>query len=134
MSLISTYKKQFQEASKDLAHDQSQLLDIDSQIQRLQKKKSDITKQIEKDTNNVVTKGMLYYDLSKRNELLDSAERLSYSQMKIERIRRINDSWNADNVDFETITELEAMEKYVGENSPGFLSKFGKYMLGGGNK
>ena len=77
---------------------------------------------------------MLYYDLSKRNELLDSAERLSYSQMKIERIRRINDSWNADNVDFETITELEAMEKYVGENSPGFLSKFGKYMLGGGNK
>lgn len=55
--------------------------------------------------------------------------------MKIEKIRCMDDSnWNADNVSLETITELQAMEEYVGENSPGLLSEFGKFMLGGGNK
>ena len=135
MSPISIYKKQLQKASRALARDQSQLLDIESQIQELQKKKSEITRQIEEDISNVVTKGMLYFDSEKRTQLLDDAAQLSYSQMKIEKIRCMDDSnWNADNVSLETITELQAMEEYVGENSPGLLSEFGKFMLGGGNK
>ena len=62
MSPISIYKKQLQKASRALARDQSQLLDIESQIQELQKKKSEITRQIDEDISNVVTKGMLYFD------------------------------------------------------------------------
>lgn len=135
MSPISIYKKQLQKASRALARDQSQLLDIESQIQELQKKKSEITRQIDEDISNVVTKGMLYFDSEKRTQLLDDAAQLSYSQMKIEKIRCMDDrNWNADNVSLETITELQAMEEYVGENSPGLLSEFGKFMLGGGNK
>lgn len=135
MSPISIYKKQLQKASRALARDQSQLLDIESQIQELQKKKSEITRQIDEDISNVVTKGMRYFDSEKRTQLLDDAAQLSYSQMKIEKIRCMDDSnWNADNVSLETITELQAMEEYVGENSPGLLSEFGKFMLGGGNK
>ena len=135
MSSISTYKKQLKQASKALAYDQAQLLNIEGQIQELQKKKSDITRQIDEDTSNVVTKGMLYFDSEKRAQLLDKAAQLSYSSMKIEKIRCIDGSnWNADNVNLETITELQAMEKYVGENAPGYLSDFGKFILGGGNK
>lgn len=135
MSPISTYKKQLRQASKALAHDQSQLRDIEGQIRELQKKKGEITRQIDEDTSNVVTKGMLYFDSEKRAQLLDQAGQLCYSQMNIDKIRYMDDSdWNADNVDLETITELQAMEKYVRENSPGFLSEFGKFVLGGGNK
>lgn len=135
MSPIPSYKKQFNQASEDLARDQQELLDLDEQIQALQKKKSDLTSQIEADKNNVVTKGMLYFDSEKRKHMLDKAEQLSYSRLKIEKIRSIDDqSWNSDNVDFETITELQAIERYVGKNSSGVLSQLGKLVLGGGNQ
>lgn len=135
MSPIPSYKKQFNQASEDLARDQQELLDLDEQIQALQKKKSDLTSQIEADKNNVVTKGMLYFDSEKRKHVLDEAEQLSYSRMKLDRLRGFDDqSWNSDNVDFETITEFQAMERYISENSPGILSWLGKSALGGGNQ
>lgn len=135
MSPIPSYKKQFNQASEDLARDQQELLDLEEQIQALQKKKSDLTSQIEADKNNVVTKGMLYFDSEKRKHVLDKAEQLSYSRMKLDRLRGFDDqSWNSDNVDLETITEFQAMERYISENSPSILSQLGKSVLGGGNQ
>ena len=135
MSPISTYKKQLKKASAALAQNQQRSLDKEIKIRELQEQKIEIDKQIDADISNVVTKGMLYFDSERREQLLNDAEELSYSQLKIEKIRCMSASnWNADNVDLETITELQAMEKYVEDNSPGFLSKLGKFVLGGGNK
>lgn len=81
---------------------------------------------------------MLYYDLKKREQLLDEATQLRYSQIKIDKLRRFDDKkWNADNVDFETVTELQAMESFVEDNLPdytrGVFAKIGKLISGGEN-
>jgi len=135
VSLISIYKKQLREANDILACDQAQQRDIDKQIRELQEENLLLSKKIEEDITNVITKGMLYFDSSKREYLLNEAEQLSYSQMQIDKIRCIDDSnWNADNVDFETITVLQSMEQYVSDNSPGLLAKLGKFVLRGEDK
>lgn len=134
VSLISNYRKQLNKANEALARDQQQMVDLECQIQRLMEKKACLSQQIEADITNVVTKGMLHFDEEKRRHLLNEAAQLSYSQLRIEKINRLNDCWNADHVNFETITELQAIERYVGKNSPGLLSQLGKFMLGGGNQ
>ena len=114
MSSISTYKKQLQIADCRLTSDQENLFNI------------------ERDSQNVVTKGMLYYNSQKRDELFRKASQLSYSQLKIDKLRSLDDAhWNADNVTLETIHELEALEAYIGDNSPGFLSSVGSFICGG---
>ena len=130
VSLISNYRKQLNEANEALARDQQQMVDLECQIQRLMEKKACLSQQIEADITNVVTKGMLHFNVETRRHLLDEAAQLSYSQLKIEKINRLNDCWNADHVDFETITEL----CYVGKNSPGLLFQLGKSFLWGGNQ
>ena len=110
------------------------MVDLERQIQQLMEEKAILSQQIEADITNVVTKGMLHFNEEKRGPLLDKAAQLSYSQLKIEKINRLNDCWNADYVDFEIITELQAIEQYVGENSPGLLFQLGKSFLGGGNQ
>ena len=68
----------------------------------------------------------------KRDELFRKASQLSYSQLKIDKLRSLDDAhWNADNVTLETIHELEALEAYIGDNSPGFLSSVGSFICGG---
>ena len=134
VSLISNYWKQLNKASEALARDQQQMVDLERQIQQLMEEKAILSQQIEADITNVVTKGMLHFNEEKRGPLLDKAAQLSYSQLKIEKINRLNDCWNADYVDFEIITELQAIEQYVGENSPGLLFQLGKSFLGGGNQ
>lgn len=130
VSLISNYWKQLNKASEALARDQQQMVDLERQIQQLMEEKAILSQQIEADITNVVTKGMLHFNVETRRHLLDEAAQLSYSQLKIEKINRLNDCWNADHVDFETITEL----CYVGKNSPGLLFQLGKSFLGGGNQ
>ena len=134
VSLISNYWKQLNKANEALARDQQQMVDLERQIQQLMEEKAILSQQIEADITNVVTKGMLHFNEEKRGPLLDKAAQLSYSQLKIEKINRLNDCWNADYVDFEIITELQAIEQYVGENSPGLLFQLGKSFLGGGNQ
>ncbi len=134
VSLISNYRKQLNKANEALARDQQQMVDLERQIQQLMEEKAILSQQIEADITNVVTKGMLHFNEEKRGPLLDKAAQLSYSQLKIEKINRLNDCWNADYVDFEIITELQAIEQYVGENSPGLLFQLGKSFLGGGNQ
>ena len=134
VSLISNYRKQLNKANEALARDQQQMVDLECQIQQLMEEKAILSQQIEADITNVVTKGMLHFNEEKRGPLLDKAAQLSYSQLKIEKINRLNDCWNADYVDFEIITELQAIEQYVGENSPGLHFQLGKFMLGGGNQ
>lgn len=136
MSSISTYKKQFKDANKALARNQARTLEITQQMQELQKKKEEAIKQVEEDKNQVVTKGIYYYDLKKRKQLLEDAEYLRYPKSPIETISCIDDKdWNADNVDYGIITELQAMESFVKENLPdysrGFFAKIGKLMSGG---
>ena len=130
VSLISNYRKQLNEANEALARDQQQMVDLERQIQQLMEEKAILSQQIEADITNVVTKGMLHFNVETRRHLLDEAAQLSYSQLKIEKINRLNDCWNADHVDFETITEL----CYVGKNSPGLLFQLGKSFLWGGNQ
>ena len=134
VSLISNYRKQLNKANEALALYQQQMVDLERQIQQLMEEKAILSQQIEADITNVVTKGMLHFNEEKRGPLLDKAAQLSYSQLKIEKINRLNDCWNADYVDFEIITELQAIEQYVGENSPGLLFQLGKSFLGGGNQ
>ena len=134
VSLISNYRKQLNKANEALARDQQQMVDLERQIQQLMEEKAILSQQIEADITNVVTKGMLHFNVETRRHLLDEAAQLSYSQLKIEKINRLNDCWNADYVDFEIITELQAIEQYVGENSPGLLFQLGKSFLGGGNQ
>lgn len=135
MSPISNYKKQLNEANEELARNQRELLELDKRIQALQKEKRDVASRIEAGKNSVVTKGMLYFSSEKRKQVLDRAEQLSYSRLKIDKFRCLDDqSWNSDNVDFEMITELQAMERHIGDNSPGLLSQLGKFVLGGGNE
>ena len=132
MSSISTYKKQLQIADRRLTSDQENLFNIEREIEELQKKRETFYDQIERDSQNVVTKGMLYYNSQKRDELFRKASQLSYSQLKIDKLRSLDDAhWNADNVTLETIHELEALEAYIGDNSPGFLSSVGSFICGG---
>lgn len=135
MRPISTYKKQLGEANKVLTNDLRQKLDIERQIQELQKRRDEMEQRICADTRNVVTKGMLYYGPEMRERLLTQGQQLSYSELKIGKLRQFdNTNWNADHVDLEVITELQALEAYVGENAPddtrGLLARLGRLIAG----
>lgn len=135
VSHISAHKRKFLEANKTLTRDQLEKMAVEKQIEDLIKRRDELEIKIEKDTKNVVIKGMIYYDSEKREHLLREAEHLSYSQLKIEKIRQFNDAtWNADNVDFDVITELQAIETHVGENSEGIFGAIGRFTFGGDNK
>ena len=119
MSSISTYKRQLKRANRALANDQQRQVEIKKMIEELQEEYAAVGERIEEDRRNVVTKGMLYFNSSKREQLLEDAENLNYSKTTIERLRALgNAEWNADNVDEDIISAFESVEDYVNDNKP----------------
>lgn len=133
MSAITSYKKQFEEANKQLADDELDLLKVNEQMQTLQRKREDLEKKIQKDRENKVVKGLLYYSEERRSVLLDKADELKYSRKTIQRLRTYDkNQWNTDSVDHDLIADFETVEKYVNGNTPSWekspFAKFGKML------
>ena len=135
MRRISTYDKQFREAKKNLAKDEEELLRVTKQMTQLQQKKTELEERIKEDRKNKVEKGLLYYSSKRRMEILDKAEKLPYSPEAIRRLRALKEEhWNCDAVDDNIIKDLEAVERYVAENTPEWerwpITKMGKLLRG----
>ena len=137
MRAISSRKRQYQAANKQLTADQVRLVKVEAEMAALQKEKERIEQQIEKDRQNKVTKGMLYYTENQRTILLDKADGLQYSKQTIQRLRAIDEAhWNADFVNCDTIDDFAAVEKYVNDNEPTWerspFARLGKLINGDG--
>lgn len=134
VSTISSYKKQFAEVNKCLTRDENELFKVRADIAALKEKERQLEKKVEEDRQNKVVKGMLYFSDDQRTSLLTRAEDLQYSKKTIDRLRTYTEQqWNADYVNYNTIEDFEAVEKYVNENEPdweqGILAKIGKSFL-----
>ncbi|MCH5352456.1 MAG: hypothetical protein J1E06_03215 [Acutalibacter sp.] len=135
MNAISSYKKQFKDAAKNLVDDETLLLKVNQEMATLQERKEELEKKIAIDRQNKWEKGMLYYSQDRRDSLLDKAKELSYSEQAIERLQSIDkEHWNLDHVDGNIIDDFESLEKYVKENIPGWekspITKLGKWING----
>ncbi len=135
MGAISSYKKQFVTAAKKLTSDEMQLLEVNQEIEALQKRKKELETKVENDRQNKCQTGVLYYSESRRNCLLSKAKELRYPEETLTRLRSINeDQWNPSYVENDTIDDFEAIEKYVKEKTPAWekspVAKFGKWING----
>lgn len=133
MGAISSYKKQFVTAAKNLTSDETQLLEVNQEIETLQKRKRELEKKIEIDRQNKCETGILYYSENKRDSLLSKAEELHYSEDALIRLRSIDEEhWNSSYVENDTIDDFEAVEKYVKEKTPAWekspVTKLGKWI------
>lgn len=134
VSVISSYKQQLKKVNKSLASDEQELLKIRASIAALQKREALVENRIEAGRQNKATKGMLRFSGKERATLLEKAEQLQYSQKAIDRLRDFDDQhWNADFVDYNTISDFEDVEKYVNDNEPewerGLFARIGKHFL-----
>ena len=124
---MSYKKRKFRQAinkyDKDLA-----------EIASLNKKLSDKNQEIENSKKDLITKGLLYYDHEKRNNIISKAEALKYSNSIITKLRKISsEDWNPDNIDENTIKDFQSMEMFVNDNTPrwekSILSKLGNNFI-----
>lgn len=132
MSAISSYKKQYINASKHLNDDRAQLLRVEQQMVALQQEKEQIQKRIEQGIATKRDKGLLYFSEVKRTELLDKVEGFPYSKQTIQRLRSIDQSqWDSDHIGCDTIEDFEAVERYINDNMPAWekspITKIGKW-------
>ena len=133
MDAISSYKKQFKEASNCLSNDKNELLHVEQELASLLEKKDKLERKIEMDRQNKFEKGMLYYSGNRRDSLLDRAKELRYSENAINRLKSIDDQhWNPDYVDKSVIEDFESIEQFVDCHTPrwekSLMAKFGKWI------
>lgn len=126
MSIISSYSNQFKKASKLYEKAKSNTFSKKNEYDEAIKYEDDCK-------SAFFTKGLLYYDTEKRTDLLNSAEKLCYSQNKIDYLKTLDsDKWNSDNVKVEDIIDLQAIEDFVEENIPkwkkNFFTKIGEFL------
>lgn len=132
VNAISSYKRKYRNANKNLTNDEKELLKVKEEIATLQETEKQIQKKIEEDRQNKLNTGLLYFSDKKRSKLLDKAEDLPISKDTISRLRFFDkDHWNPDHVDLNTIADFESIENYVKDNTPAWeqspVSRIGKF-------
>lgn len=97
----------------------NQLGKIDQEELQLIKRLEDLRKLKEDTLDNRRNAGLRkYMNESKRNNLLQEAERLGYSHDDIARLKKHSDDWNQDNISNEVIDEFENLGKYIKAQAP----------------